>query len=292
MINSLKILYQSPYNKKNPISAFRRFLIWKGIKLFKIKNYKFKFWGDTEIYINHDSFHAMWLMYYSIVDWEEFNLIKEFVKPGDIVLDIGANMGYYSLWMSKFTGIKGLVIAFEPDNNNFINLEKNIILNNLGNQIVAEKKAVNDESVVISFTINLDGENHIASLNNSQSHRIDSIKLDDYFAEKNIKRIAYLKVDVEGFELNVLKGCSKALRNKTVDLIQLEINETIKNSGAVVNDVLNLLRLNEYTLCEYDVIGNKLMPVNYNSDKENYFATADLEGINLVLSRNKLSDSK
>lgn len=288
MINFLKSLYQSPYNQKNPISAFKRFLIWKGIKLLKINNFKYRFWHNRIIYLNHDSFHSMWLMYNSWVDWEEFNLIMNFVKAGDIAVDVGANMGYYSLWMSKFTGENGHVFAFEPDEINFDKLNTNIRINELSNRITTVRKAVSNDCGIINFTVGLDAQNHITSNQEGQKVSIDSVNLDFYFKENNIQHIAYLKIDVEGFELNVLQGCPEFMAAKRIDIIQLEINNTIRNSGASVNEVLNTLEENLYTLCSYDIIENKLTRITFNPEKENYFAIADLGKANKILSENKL----
>lgn len=285
MINSLRTLFLSPYNRKKPISALKRFFIWKIIKLFRISHFKYIFWGDRTLYLNHDSFHSMWLMYNNWVDWEEFNLIRRVLKDGDVAIDVGANMGYYSLWMSKFVAKSGLVIAFEPDEVNYAKLNENISLNNLANRIQTEKKAVNNVSGLISFTTSLDGENHITSDDVLNNVIIDSIKLDDYFKAKDIQGVTYLKIDVEGFEMNVLQGCTESLLEKRINIIQLEINNTIVNSGTDKIDLLNLLKHYNYILCNYDVKANRLIPIQYNPDRENYFAISDLININKKLAR-------
>jgi len=269
------------------MSALGRLITWKLIRVFKIKNYVGFFWGNRKINIQYNSFHSMWLMYNCWVDWVEFNLIKNYVSPGDTVADVGANMGYYSLWMSRFTGTTGKVIAFEPDAVNFKRLKNNISINHLSNNIEAVKKAVGNIDGNISFTTGMDGENHIAQNNNENITQVASVKPDSFFAEKNIEHIVYMKIDVEGFELEVLRGSLNYLMQKKIEIIQLEINQTISNSGASVNELSGFLQMLSYTLCFYDVKSNQLQCLQDNQPIENYFAVFDLEKANEKLRKYK-----
>jgi FkbM family methyltransferase len=75
-------------------------------------------------------------MYNYIVDWEEFNLIRDYVRPNDQVADVGSNMGYYTIWMSKFI-TSGKIYAFEPDKTNYLKLVNNVKLNKLHNVVTS-----------------------------------------------------------------------------------------------------------------------------------------------------------
>ncbi|MEP7108242.1 MAG: FkbM family methyltransferase [Ferruginibacter sp.] len=280
-MNSLNTLYQSPYNKKFPVRAFFRFLYWKLIRFFKLKDVKIRIWNDRKILVNYDSFQSMWLMYNYYVDWEEFNLISKYVRPGDQVFDIGANMGFYTIWMSKFIG-HGKIHSFEPDDSNFEKLGKNIALNHFQSSVIANKQAASDVDGEIRFTLGLDGENHIVE-GQHNGIAILSQKIDTYTQKHGIKLIAYMKVDVEGFEYAVLQGAKNILVSKGVDIIQLELNNTISNSGKSISDVLELLNRSQYRLCSYDTNANQLMPTAFSSLRENYFAVNNIDKVNVKL---------
>ena len=269
------------------MGALKRFISWKIIRLLKLKNYKAVFWGNRIINIQYNSFHAMWLMYNYWLDWDEFNLIKNYLLEGDTVVDIGANIGTYSLWMSKFTGSNGKVFAFEPDRNNYLRLNNNIGLNQLVSKITAVQKAVGNINGCVSFTSGLDGENHIAKSNLKDTVIVSCVKLDNFFYDNQIGHISYMKVDVEGFELDVLKGCMNYIMTKKIEIIQLEINQTIRNSGSDAEELTDYLRRHDYRLCEYDPLENQLQPANYNEQVENYFAVYDLARANERLVRHK-----
>ncbi|PWS26390.1 hypothetical protein DHW03_16550 [Pedobacter yonginense] len=286
MFKSLKNLYQNEYNKKHVFFAFCRFVGWKTIRLLGLNQVKYSLWGDRKILLDGRSFHSMWLMYNYIVDWEEFNLIQDYLKPADTVLDIGTNMGYYTVWISKFIGEKGEIHCFEPDASNFDKLKRNIQLNHLEKIARLNNTALSNMEGLVSFTQGLDGRNHINLNNSTQSIPVKAKKLDDYARENNIQHISYAKIDVEGFEFSVLQGAEQLLNEKRIDILQLEINITLENSNHDVHDILELLRQHDYRLCAYHVDRKSLHPISYTANRENYFAVHNLDFVNQRLSSN------
>ncbi|MBC6112157.1 FkbM family methyltransferase [Pedobacter fastidiosus] len=284
MFQSLKNLYKNEYNKKHSIFAFRRFIFWKIIRLFGLNNVKYTLWGNRKILLDSKSFHSMWLMYNYIVDWEEFNLIKDYIKADHTVLDVGTNMGYYTVWISKFIGQNGQIHCFEPDSSNFKKLKQNAEINNLVKTAKLNNIALSDTNGFIPFTLGLDGQNHINLDQSNKSVNVDTKKLDTYAEENNIEQISYAKIDVEGFEYSVLKGAVNLLNNKKIDIIQLEINNTVENSTNNVDDILHLLANHNYILSGYNTGEKKLFPITYTPSRENYFAVHNLNSINQQLS--------
>lgn len=123
-------------------------------------------------------------------------------RGGELVLDIGANIGYYTLLMSKMVGESGKVYAFEPEPKNFEILQKNIKLNN-ANNVVIEKLALSDKV----------GRSFIALSEDSGQHRISdsgleiqTTTIDEYFGNK---KIDFIKMDAEGSEGKILRGMSQ-----------------------------------------------------------------------------------
>ena len=284
MLTSLVNLYKAPYNKQHPVSAIVRFSYWKIIRSFKLKNVTFNLWKNKKIFLNFDSFQSMWIMYNYIVDWEEFNLIKHYIRPDDQVADVGANMGFYTIWMSKFIDEKGMIHSFEPDTENFKKLERNCALNNLKN-VKLNKLALSDENGHISFTRMLDGENHISLSTTEETVVVESLTFDNYCNTRDIHKFSYVKVDIEGFELFFLKGAHSMLLNKKIDIIQMELNTQVKNSLTQVSQVLDILVESGYFLCKYDVEKKCLVKTCYTENRENYFAVSDFDIVNKRLSK-------
>jgi len=286
MTKSFRSLVDAPYNKKRPLFALRRFIYWKLIRLLKLKNIKYPLWENRALFLNYDSLQSMWIMYNYILDWEEFNLIRNYVQPGDQLLDVGANVGAYSVWMSKFISAPGRLHSFEPDAANYQKLENNVAANKIESLINTNQCALSDLDGVLKFTTGLDRLNHIASMPGDNVVSVPSKKLDSYFNANGISRVTYMKIDVEGFEYTVLKGAHEILSGKRIEIIQLEINDAVQNAGITVDVLLKLLREYDYSLCQYDMKANQLIPVEYHREREDYFAVHDLGQANLKLKSN------
>lgn len=142
------------------------------------------------------------------------------LNQGDVVLDIGANIGYYSILASKLVGKKGKVYAFEPDPQNIKLLYKNIKLNNCSNVIVIEA-ALGSKKGELRLIQDLSnpGESKLSEKNMGNSVMVKVLTLDQFVNSEKIKKIDLIKVDVEGSELDVLKGSIKTLKlNKSLKL--------------------------------------------------------------------------
>ena len=280
MLTSLQTLLKSEYNKSHPLFALSRFIHWKIFRVLKLRNQTYKLWDNKKLILNYDSFQSMWVMYNYIVDWEEFNLIRDLLDHDDQVCDIGSNMGFYTIWMSKFIGSSGKIHSFEPDQKNFLRLQENVSVNNLESIVQINQQAVSEQDGKASFTKGFDGENHISSDGNGSTIEITTIKLDTYAEKNSILFFKYIKIDVEGFEYAVLKGAENLLKDHRIAVLQLEINQSIQNSGYRIDDILNILNTYDYQLCRYDVTNKKLFEIEYSDKRDNYFAVHGMNKIN------------
>ena len=138
----------------------------------------------------------------------ETKLFRELVKPGMVVVDVGANIGYFSLLASGLVGPAGRVHAFEPDPVNCSLLRKSIGLNHVSN-IEVVQSALSDDNAPVSLFIDSHnkGDHRIWEPTGESRKRIDvsSTTLDDYLAQTNA-RPSFIKIDVQGAEGKVLGG--------------------------------------------------------------------------------------
>jgi len=177
-------------------------------------------------------------------------IIRDNIKEGDIVIDIGANIGYYTLIFAQLVGASGKVFAFEPEPKNFEILKKNIEVNNYQN-IIAEQKIVSDESGMVKLFIAEQGivGHRIQQKTDSQKFiEVESIILDNYLKNLNLsEKINFIKIDVEGAEVKVLEG-SKIMIEKSDQLkIFTEFNrEDIKKYDYNPEYLLSFLIKNKF----------------------------------------------
>ena len=163
---------------------------------------------------------------------EVVEVIQEYVKPGMTVLDIGAQSGYFSLLLSKIVGPSGKVIAFEPLPANFRVLEENVRLNGRTN-ISVRQEAVGEHSGEMSFEFPSNEPTLIAGpLLDGDSQGIFDVKgisLDDMFAANHVQ-VDFIKMDVEGAEVDVLRGAVKLLEFSHPDML-IELHNMEKQTG-------------------------------------------------------------
>lgn len=143
----------------------------------------------------------------------ETEVIKSVVKPGDVVVDLGANVGYFTLLLARLVGETGKVIAFEPDPHNFGLLRKNIRANGYRN-VVLHQQAVGQRSGTQKlFLCEKNRGDH--RLYDSQDGRatVDvSVTTIDQALGKG-QRVDFIKMDIQGCEPGALQGMQETLRH-------------------------------------------------------------------------------
>jgi FkbM family methyltransferase len=173
---------------------------------FRVPKYGYEFYCR----LNKDDFKLMALHEEEILD--QFD-----PEPGDIVVDVGAHIGLYTLIAAKRVGSSGKVIAIEPDPDNCNLLKRNIELNRLTNVTILERAAFSSDS---KLKLYLPGkERGFTKLSTTMANRattenfleIDASTLDHLMLMQGITQVNWIKIDVEGAELEVLKGATVTL---------------------------------------------------------------------------------
>ena len=209
--------------------------------------------------------------------------VAEFIKnkfnkePSIVIFDVGANVGYYSKALSDIFKTQAKIFAFEPSSKTFElflsttkNIE-NIIPNNLG---------FSDKEYNNTLFTNYEGSGYASLYKRRLDHSgiymdiTEDIKLttiDSYCAKNNIERIHFLKLDIEGHELNALKGANNMIHDKKVDFIQFEFGSCNIDSRTYFQDFYYFLKDN-YTI--YRILKNSIYELsNYRETYEIFMTT-------------------
>lgn len=178
------------------------------------------------------------------IDW-----IRTF-RPGEVMIDIGANVGMYTIWAAKTRGVK--VYAFEPESQNFALLYKNIVLNKLSHQVVGYCVALSDEigySLLHLSVFEAGGSCHTygEKVDHNLEYRESRVSqgsishtLDHLVATGVVPVPDHIKIDVDGLEHKVLAGCREVLASGRLRSILVEINTNLELHRKIVSDLQQL----------------------------------------------------
>mgnify|MGYP001562306374 FL=1 len=210
--------------------------------------------ADYQVYVDKD---RLW-------EPETTKIVKESVKEGDICVDVGASVGYFTLLFSRQVGKTGKVYSFEPTDNQFVYLNKNVELNGYQDRVKTYNLAAwdKDEDNLVRRDAEKISENPARiQVNAGYNKPIRGIVLDDILPEK----VDFIKIDVDGSEPKVLKGLIKTIeRNPQLKLVVEYYPECIKKLGNDPKGITDVL--DKYFDCE-------VIKGDYGPEYWNYFCT-------------------
>lgn len=190
-----------------------------------------------------DRYVALWL--WRTGKLERFGVanLDRFCGAGMTGVDVGANVGFYTLQMARRVGAAGHVYAFEPDRGNLGSLEQNVQLNGYHDRVTCEGKALAGQTGEATLFLNPGhhGDHRIfAGKDRAGGDAIEAVRGDDYFSPGKV--IDFIKIDVQGAEESVLRGMRRLLEENPRCALLLEINSAANMPpGSSPEAVLELL---------------------------------------------------
>lgn len=185
----------------------------------------------------------------------EIELLQRYLKKGDTVLDIGANIGFYAEIISGLVGETGKVHCFEPDRKNFEHLNdscgrlKNVVLNN-------KAAGPKTETIKIYTSKNLNVDHRTYKPEEyDQEIAIEAVSIDDYL--NGDKKVDMIKMDIQGFEMQAIRGMQNTLSaNGDIKIISEFWPYGLRTAGSSVTEFFNFLSANGFSC--YLLENNKL----------------------------------
>lgn len=183
------------------------------------------------------------------------NFINNYLSAGMTVIDIGAHIGLLSVVMAQKVKNKGRVFSFEPTPSTYALLTKTIAINGLAEIIQPNKMAVADKKGKTFFYVtNIEAHNSNSLADNKRDygneHKIDVdlVSVDEFAAEKGLSKIDFIKIDAEGAEYSVLKGCAATMNKDKPKIILALHPSSIINFGNSLGEIWDYLQSFGYTV--------------------------------------------
>jgi FkbM family methyltransferase len=203
-------------------ALFRRFyatpvadLIWKiprSQELYRLLMGRLK--PSTVEVLGHrirlDPNDSLLLSVNGVYEETEARLFEQSIRAGDVVLDVGGHIGYYTLLAARAVGPAGHVFAFEPERGNYALLAANVADNGYADRVTAVNKAVMAQNGELRIYVSPDnaGDHHVYAVGDDDrpSYAIEGVALDEFFAARPDRTVNVVKMDVQGAEPSALRG--------------------------------------------------------------------------------------
>ncbi len=187
-------------------------------------------------------------------------LIQRLLKPGETMIDVGANIGYFSILGARAVGASGRVFAFEPMPRVRERLERNIALNQLTN-VSVRSEALSDGSGPSAFYAGPTDDTGLASLRplaGSQQVDVMRARFDDLWNPS--ERVSLIKIDVEGAEMAVIRGMSECLKRDAPHVILEVTDDYLRVMGTSAESLVTHLLGFGYSM--YRITNGPLVPIS------------------------------
>ena len=248
-------------------------------------------WGGKIHVHNDDTGSLSTLSISGVFGPRDTQTMKDNVFSGNIVVDLGANIGYFTCLLAKIVGEGGKVFAFEPDPRNLKLLRRNIQENDYKNVIIADK-AVSDVngSCTLYSSQKKFGANRIFESKKNQTRdfipiKSETICLDDYFEKQNLlKKIDFIKIDVEGSEFRAFNGMKKILElNNNLKIFTEIAPSLLEDAGSSGKQVLDFLQ--EHKFINFFISDNRKNTLSKITKNELLIQLEQLHIINILCTK-------
>lgn len=250
---SILFIWNHPITKMNPIMGVIRYIIFHIYSVFSSKRRIFHFIENTYFLAKNGDAGLTGNVYCGLSDFETMAFILHSLKKNDLFIDVGANFGSYSILASGVKNSKS--IAFEPDLSNFKILNDQIKLNNIEHLVTTNIKALGKDDKDSFITSDLGTMNYIITdpeLKNHKTIKINMTTLDSINFDLNTIDMITIKIDVEGFEFEVLQGGKEFLTIEKLKAIIIETNGYVSRYHHSISDIHFILIANGFKAYSYE----------------------------------------
>lgn len=254
----LRGIVNHPLNQDNKLKAIKRFFYWQINVRLNPYPVIYQFTDRSKLIIQKGMTGATGNLYCGLHEYTDMAFLLHFLRSSDLFVDIGANIGSYTVLSAAHVGAN--TISIEPVPATFINLENNILVNRLSEKVTTLNIALGSKKGMINFTTTLDTVNHVATSGETNVASVDIDLLDNVLNAHGYPSL--IKIDVEGFETEVLNGATNMLLSDKLKAIIIELNGSGLRYGYDEKYIHNLL------------LENKFRPYNYNP-KERILSEVD-----------------
>jgi FkbM family methyltransferase len=275
-LRTFNFIIKHPLNQNNPIKAVLKFILWQvSARLLKM-SVVIPWVNDSKFIAKIGETGLTGNLYAGFMEYEDMLFLLHALSAEDTFIDVGANVGAYTILASKVVGANS--IAFEPLPETINRLKDQISINQIHTLVSIKNKGVGEKLSTLFFTNNCDTINKV-----STSGKIDNtteIEVTTLDHELKNKVNLFIKIDVEGYEFNVLQGAIKTLSSGHVVALIIELNGSCEEFGHNMDEIHRKVIDFNFTPISYDPIKRNIKILkSYNSNGGNTIYVKDVDMI-------------
>jgi FkbM family methyltransferase len=276
-IRFFKFILNHPLTRWHRLKTLKDWLFWQIGSRLVHGDVRVPFVNHTFLWVHPGMTGATLNIYVGLAEFEDMAFVAHFLRPDDVFCDVGANVGVYTIMASGVCGAAS--ISIEPIQTTFEKLKQNVHLNYLDQLVRLIHAAVGQEKGSIIMTGDLDTVNHVVIGTKDSSELLCEVPvftMDDLVSD-SIPQL--IKIDVEGFEANVIEGAKRTLSSERLMAVIMELNGSGERYGISDEHVHRLMLEHDFSTFRYDPFGRELI------DLEN---STNSDGVNTLYIKNNL----
>jgi len=260
-LSLVKLVLGHPQNRGHRLRALGRMMSWQVWRALVRRPVTTHFWGELSVRVYPDWPYSWTAIYLGLPEYDDMMFTMRYLRHGDVLVDVGANIGYYSLLASSVNG-GAPVVAIEPHPVASQRLSENASINAFEN-IRVRPVAAGASPSTAQLTTDLVDQNHIAARDEHvPTLRVPVVTLDSELARLGIDPLAVrlVKVDTEGYEARVLAGAGGLLDQTPGAVWLIEMTGLGERYGNRDDQVRQMFAARGYRPFRYLESENRLVP--------------------------------
>jgi FkbM family methyltransferase len=251
----VKFVWNHPLNSSGRVAALGRVARWQMASRLVSGPIALPFVEGTSLFLSRGMTGATGNWYVGLQELRDMAFVLHVLRRGDRFLDVGANVGSYTVLAAGGSG--ALVTSVEPIPRTFAHLQRNIALNGLSGTVIAWQGGLSDSVATLRFTTDLDAVNHVLGESEREAAVEVAVRTLDDLMGVNVPTL--IKIDVEGYERPVLMGASRTLADSRLLAVVMETNGSGARYGVGDGELITLMARNGFAPYTYDPFERRLL---------------------------------
>jgi FkbM family methyltransferase len=258
IINTLYFITRHPLNEHQKLKSIHRWLTWQIGSRLVPGPIAVNFVNNTVLLVAPGMTGATGNVYTGLHEFNDMSFALHLLRPAEIFVDVGANVGVYTVLAG---GIGAQCISIEPVKSSFKHLLLNVHLNGIDTLVDARNVGIGSQKGTLKFTQGLDALNHVvmSGANGAALADVEADTLDNVVGES---QPVLLKIDVEGYETEVIAGAENVLSKKSLLAVIMELNGSGRRYGYDEEVIYQRMLDYGFTPCSYVPVERSLKALN------------------------------